>query len=83
VTDEGRGGLTDAERRALELTAELMRWLADEVIGDGPEREADLREVAHRVHAVQHMIMAQSAARAHPELYRPLGGGWREGCLRP
>ena len=67
--------LTDAERRALDLTAELMQLLSAEVIGDGPQREQDLSEAALRIHAVQHMIMAQSAARAHPDLYRLLGEG--------
>jgi hypothetical protein len=33
-----------------------------------------LREIAADVHALQLRIMAQAAARAHPHLYRLLGG---------
>lgn len=65
--------LTDAERRALAVTAEVTN-LMNEVIGDGPARDADLAEVVIHVHGIQHMIMAQAAARAYPEDYRLLGG---------
>jgi hypothetical protein len=65
--------LTDPEHKALELTGQLMNLLAADIIGDGPTRSQDLNEAALRIHGIQHMIMAQSAARAHPELYRLLG----------
>ena len=66
--------LTGAEQRAMDLTAVLMNLLSAEIIGDGPTRSQDLNEAALRIHAVQHMIMSQAAARAHPDLYRLLGG---------
>ena len=66
--------LTDAEHRAMDLTADLMNLLAAEVIGDGPTRAQDLNEAGLRIHAIQHMIMSQAAARAHPDRYRLLGG---------
>jgi hypothetical protein len=64
--------LTDVEQRALGLTGELAK-LMREIIGTGPQSEHDWNEAAHRIHAIQHMIMAQAAARAYPLLYRPLG----------
>ena len=66
--------LTEAEHRAMELTAELMNLIAGEIIGDGPSRNQDIDEAALRIHSIQHMIMSQAAARAHPDLYRLLGG---------
>jgi hypothetical protein len=65
--------LIDAEHRALTLTADLADLVAAEVIGHGPTRAADLREFAVALHVVQNMILAQSAAHAHPALYRALG----------
>jgi hypothetical protein len=65
--------LTKAEQHAMDLTAELMGILSREIIGDGPARAQDLNEAALRIHSIQHMIMAQAAARAHPDLYRLLG----------
>jgi len=65
--------LTEAEHRALDLTAELMRLLSGEIVSGGPSRARDLAEAAQKIHAIQHMILAQSAARAHPERYRLLG----------
>lgn len=44
------------------------------IIPDGPSRDNDLREACAHVHALQHMVMSQAAARAYPELYRELGG---------
>lgn len=66
--------LTPAERKALELTKDLYNLLAGEIVAAGPWRDADLGEAALRIHGIQHMIMAQSAARAHPDEYRLLGG---------
>jgi hypothetical protein len=54
------------------LTAELMRLMAG-ITGNGPTREADLPEAAHRIHGIQHMILAQAAGRAYPDRYRLLG----------
>lgn len=63
--------LTDAERKALALTGELANLVGREII-TGPQR-ADWNEFALRIHAVQHMIMAQAAARAYPDEFRLLG----------
>lgn len=65
--------LTPAELRALDLTTELTNLLAGEIIGDGATRSGDINEMCKRIHDVQHMIMAQAAARAYPERFRLLG----------
>lgn len=66
--------LTDAEHQAMELTADLWNLLARSVVGDGPTRDGDMSELALHVHAIQNMILAQSAARQHPDMYRLMGG---------
>jgi hypothetical protein len=66
--------LSGAEHRAMKLTGILMNIIAGEIIRDGPARDQDLAEAALRIHGIQHMILAQSAAREHPGLYRQLGG---------
>lgn len=66
-------GLTPAELRFLELTAELAD-LTSEIVGHGRTRQQDMNELGVQIHALQHTVMAQSAARAHPELFRLLGG---------
>jgi hypothetical protein len=65
--------LTEAEHRAIELTAELVNLVCTEVIGDGPSRTGDVREFAAHVHAIQQQILSQAAARAYPDRYRLLG----------
>lgn len=69
----GPGPLTEAEQIALGLTGELRRQMIL-IIGPGPARLGDTAELAAHVHAIQHMIMSQAAARAYPLLYRQLGG---------
>jgi hypothetical protein len=64
--------LTDAERKALKMTGELANLVHREVI-TGPQAANDWNEFAMRIHAVQHMIMAQAAARAYPDEFRLLG----------
>ena len=66
--------LTPTEKHALNLAGELFAYLSLNVVGDGSTRKQDLAEVAFHIHAIQNMVMAQSAARVHPELCRPLGG---------
>lgn len=68
--------LSDDEHRAVELAGELWNLLS-RVVDDGPTRDADLRELIAHVHAIQHTVMAQAAARAYPDTYRPLGGTLR------
>ena len=64
--------LTGNERAAIDLTAGLWTLLQG-IVGNGPTRAADLVEATIHIHALQHMIMSQAAARAHPEAYRLLG----------
>jgi hypothetical protein len=65
--------LTLAEHHAMKLAAELMGYVAREIIGDGMSRRQDLAELAIHVHGIQNMVMAQAAARAYPDRYRLLG----------
>jgi hypothetical protein len=66
-------GFTDEEHQALELTARLWRAL-EAIVSVGRSRTGDLAELAGHVHAIQNAVLAQAAARAFPNLYRPLGG---------
>lgn len=66
-------GLTDAEREAMDLTAELTGLVCQRVIGHGPTRATDVAEFVDKIHQIQHVILSQAAARAHPEWYRLLG----------
>jgi hypothetical protein len=65
--------LTDAERKAVRLAGELYTFIRDEVCGDGPAREPDLAELAADVHRIQHLVMAQAAARLYPGEFRLMG----------
>jgi hypothetical protein len=51
----------------------LFQLLANEVVGDGPAREADLAELTTAIHVIQRAVMGQAAARAYPGQYRPFG----------
>lgn len=66
-------GLTDAERQAMDCTAELTGIVCQRVIGHGPTRDSDIREFIDKIHQIQHVILSQAAARAHPDWYRLLG----------
>lgn len=66
------GTLTAEEHRAMELTAELWDAVAG-LAGEGSPRNSDLAELRQHIHAVQHTILAQAAARAYPDRYRLLG----------
>lgn len=65
--------LTDAELRAMDLTAELANLVGQEVIGNGPTRDADVREFVDKIHQIQSIILAQAASRAYPDRFRLLG----------
>lgn len=65
--------LTDAEHRVVDLLGEAAGLFASSVCGTGATRAADLAEFVGRIHDLQHAVMSQAAARAHPELYRLLG----------
>jgi hypothetical protein len=75
-TVENDAPLTEAEHAAIRKAAELWNALCS-AIPDGPTRAADLGELVAHVHAIQHAVMANAAARAYPDLYRPLGGTLR------
>lgn len=64
--------LTDDERHAIDLTAQLANTIG-RIVSDGPTRNADLAELVHHIHAIQHTVMAQAAARAYPSTFRLLG----------
>lgn len=65
--------LTPAEHRALEMAGQLFSLIADKVIRSERTGPGDERELLHHIHAIQHMVMAQAAARAYPDRYRLLG----------
>lgn len=64
--------LSDDELAAIDTTAELASQLSD-VVDVGRTRDADLTELVHHLHAIQHAIMAQAAGRAYPDRFRLLG----------
>jgi len=65
--------LTADEQKAITLTADLWNQLC-RVVGGGRTRDADLVELCTHIHAIQHAVMSQAAARAYPGEYRLLGG---------
>jgi len=67
-------GLTEAEMTAVQMAGRLYSHIRDNVCGDGPTRDDDLAELRASVHAIQHFIMAQAAARLHPGELRLMGG---------
>lgn len=74
--------LTDLELKAARLSGELANLLA-KIIREGGDSDlatGDWREACAKIHDIQHMIMAQAAARAFPNEFRLLGnrGAWRE-----
>ena len=66
--------LTEYELKALALTTELVGLVCGSVIGRGASREGDIAEFVGYIHAIQHMVASQAAARAYPDLFRLLGG---------
>lgn len=64
--------LTEPERRALQLSADLWDVLVG-VVGNGPIRDGDLGELRSAIHLVQRYVMSNAAARAYPGQYRALG----------
>lgn len=65
--------LTRTEHELLGKLTDVMRYFVL-IAGDNEATmDSDLREVASHVHALQNMVLAQSAAREYPS-YRPIGG---------
>lgn len=66
--------LTPDEHDAINRAGELYTFIADRVASHATTRETDLRELALHIHNIQHVVMAQAAARQYPQRYRLLGG---------
>lgn len=64
--------LTPDEHEVIRMLGETWNLICS-VVGRGPSRDGDLNEAIHHVHALQHMVLAQAAGRAHPDRYRLLG----------
>lgn len=67
--------LNKQEQEALDTLARFTGQLR-EVIGGGRCASEDFREAVGHIHALQAMVMSNSAARAHPGRYRLLGGNF-------
>jgi len=66
-------GLTDLERDVVRRLGEIVADLSIIVGGNRRTRDHDINELIVHVHALQHAVMAQAAARAHPREFRLLG----------
>ncbi len=65
--------LSADELDAMKLTTDLVNLVCQKVIVDGPTRDQDVSEFCAKVHEIQRMLMAQSAAREYPGTFRLLG----------
>jgi Helix-turn-helix domain/Bacterial regulatory proteins, gntR family len=65
--------LTADERQAVRQAGLLYTLIAENVVADGPTRDADLAELRAAVHLIQRTVLAQGAARAFPQEFRLLG----------
>jgi hypothetical protein len=78
------GELTDLEKAALSISAELMNAcvaIVTENVEQHPDAERvprDLGEVSVAIHNIQGAVIRSAAARANPGLVRPLGIGFTE-----
>jgi hypothetical protein len=65
--------MTDREHELVDLLGQVYNEFRA-ITGSSSTRDDDLLEVAFHIHALQHAVMAQAAARSYPIHYRPLGG---------
>lgn len=65
--------LTEKEHEAMGLTADLCHLFGDILSKNEASRSNDLSDAILHIHALQRMLMAQSAARVYPMRYRLLG----------
>lgn len=72
-SDHNPGFLTAAEHEAIAQAAKLWDTLCA-VAEEDVTRSRDLSELAVHIHAIQHAVMANAAARVYPNLYRVMGG---------
>lgn len=68
--------LTPLEIETIGMQGKVWNNLC-KIVGDGPSRSGDLKELCAHVHAIQQAIMSNAAARAYPDQFRPLGGTLR------
>jgi hypothetical protein len=64
--------LTPDEYQAIHDAGQLWNLLC-KIVGSGPSRDGDLRELVAHIHGIQRAVMKQAAARAYPDRYRLLG----------
>lgn len=67
--------LTPEEHEVMDLTADLANALHAVIYAEGHDENAarDWNEAVTGIHHVQHIVLAQAAARAYPDRYRLLG----------
>jgi hypothetical protein len=70
--ETGVVGLTPLEHSVIARLGECWGDICA-IVGDGPARDDDLREMRDHVHALQRALGSQAAARAHPGHFRLLG----------
>lgn len=61
--------MTDEEHQVMDLLTQVANLMLNWAPQDHPDRN----EITTKVHDLQHMVMAQAAARAYPDRYRPIG----------
>lgn len=66
--------LTPDEREVIALAGRAYSIAAEKVVPRGPNRKADLAELAAVVHGFQRAVAANAYARSNPTQFRPLGG---------
>jgi hypothetical protein len=64
--------LTQAERDIILALGVIYQKIAG-IVGISYTRDDDLREARNHIHTLQHMVMAQAAARSYPKEFRLLG----------
>lgn len=71
--EELAGLLTESEREVIRQAGLMFQLITNDIVSDGPTRDADLTELTTAIHIIQRTIMAQAAGRAYPGKYRLLG----------
>ena len=69
-----RASLTDAERTLVADLAHCYNQFSN-ISGSGSTRDADLSEIADKIHQLQAIVLAQAAGRIYPTQYRLIGEG--------
>lgn len=65
--------LTEKEIQLVKVLGSCMGMFS-EICGNGDTRSSDLNEVCDKIHQLQNIVLSNSAARAHPDMFRLLGG---------